>query len=339
MSPFYYFNPQQNQNQQGPQQPNPFAHQSPPYSPYTPTVDQTALYFTTPGLPESHSHQHSHRPSEEDLFHAAEPEYITYNHHPEFDQKQLVSSPTTQQNEEFWAIQHQSNTATTNTNNNSISVNTEYTTTTTTTNTPNNTASDFDYHSEYTATTTSAPTSAHTSVSSAASTAAYEQQQEWISAFDQPTPDMYLQPTGFAPPPPASLPEGAMSMEKRYQCPTCHKYFRRDLPRHLRTHETVARFTCPFSRDRCPHKRGQFNRPYDFKKHLLHGHFTFDEQKKVRGFRNLQSKLDYWGTCGCGERFKAGDWLDNHVLGGDRRCGLLVRLAKDGLCRSRNRSC
>lgn len=113
--------------------------------------------------------------------------------------------------------------------------------------------------------------------------------------------------------------------KKKYQCQICGKYFKRDLPRHLRTHQEVARFVCPYPRDNCPHKRGQFNRPYDFKKHLLHGHFVFDDQKTVRSFRDLKSKLHHYGTCVCGLRFEAGQWLDQHVLGGDNLCPYLVR--------------
>jgi hypothetical protein len=113
--------------------------------------------------------------------------------------------------------------------------------------------------------------------------------------------------------------------EKKYQCHVCGRFFRRDLPRHLRTHQEVARFLCPYPRAHCPHKRGQFNRPYDFKKHLLHGHFVFDDQKTVRSFRDLRSKLAYPGTCVCGMRFRAGEWLDQHVLGGDRPCPFLEK--------------
>lgn len=112
-------------------------------------------------------------------------------------------------------------------------------------------------------------------------------------------------------------------VEKRYQCQICHKYFRRDLPRHMRTHQETARFTCPFPRKHCPHKRGQFNRPYDFKKHLLHGHFVFDDQKNVRAYRDLKRKLGCMGVCMCGTRFLAEAWLDCHVLSKDKRCALL----------------
>lgn len=124
---------------------------------------------------------------------------------------------------------------------------------------------------------------------------------------------------------------GSDSQHKKFQCHICGKYFRRDLPRHLRTHQEVARFVCPYPQDTCPHKRGQFNRPYDFKKHLLHGHFVFDEQKTVRSFRDLHSKLPYMGTCICGMRFSADDWLNNHVLGGDQSCPYLVRSISDNL--------
>lgn len=101
---------------------------------------------------------------------------------------------------------------------------------------------------------------------------------------------------------------------KKYHCPVCKKYFRRDLPRHLRIHQRVARFVCPYPRDQCSHKRGQFNRPYDYKKHLLHSHFQFDEAKLVRGFRDLKSKLTHYGSCNCGKRFRADKWLDDHVM-------------------------
>lgn len=113
--------------------------------------------------------------------------------------------------------------------------------------------------------------------------------------------------------------------KKKYECHICGKYFKRDLPRHLRTHQEVARFVCPYPRENCPHKRGQFNRPYDFKKHLLHGHFIFDDQKTVRSFRDLKSKLHHQGTCVCGLRFEASQWLDHHVLGGTNPCSYLVR--------------
>lgn len=124
-------------------------------------------------------------------------------------------------------------------------------------------------------------------------------------------------------------------LEKKYQCQICGKYFRRDLPRHLRTHLEITRFECPFPREICPHKQGQFNRPYDFKKHLLHGHFIFDDQKKVRSFRDLHQKLSYTGTCRCGLRFTAGEWLDKHVLAGDNRCPFLVKIPKDNLAATR----
>lgn len=125
------------------------------------------------------------------------------------------------------------------------------------------------------------------------------------------------------------------TMEKKYQCQICGKYFRRDLPRHLRTHLEITRFECPFPREICPHKQGQFNRPYDFKKHLLHGHFVFDDQKKVKSFRDLHAKLSYTGTCRCGLRFQAGEWLDEHVLDGKNRCPYLVKMPTDNLAATR----
>lgn len=134
-----------------------------------------------------------------------------------------------------------------------------------------------------------------------------------------------LQPFQALQPGPAAASGMANSahVEKRYQCQICHKYFRRDLPRHMRTHQETARFTCPFPRKHCPHKRGQFNRPYDFKKHLLHGHFVFDDQKNVRAYRDLKRKLGCMGVCMCGTRFLAEAWLECHILSKDKRCALL----------------
>jgi DNA-directed RNA polymerase subunit RPC12/RpoP len=128
-----------------------------------------------------------------------------------------------------------------------------------------------------------------------------------------------------------SGPTASLGGEKKYKCNICGKYFRRDLPRHIRTHQKTARFVCPFPRATCPHKRGQFNRPYDFKKHLLHGHFVFDDQKTVRSFRDLCSKLSYPGTCMCGMRFVAKDWLDSHVLNANTHCPCLERHMSDNL--------
>lgn len=151
--------------------------------------------------------------------------------------------------------------------------------------------------------------------------------------------DMALSGDHSAHGPTAGGSDSSQTMEKKYQCQICGKFFRRDLPRHLRTHQEVARFTCPYPRDRCPHKRGQFNRPYDFKKHLLHAHFTFDDQKRVRSFRNLRSKLAHTGTCACGRRFTANEWLDEHVLDGQLRCELLIPVAAmDNLAATRGSS-
>lgn len=122
--------------------------------------------------------------------------------------------------------------------------------------------------------------------------------------------------------------EGGRSSDERRKrssvCPICKKVLKRDLTRHMRTHEEVGRFICPFPREQCSHKRGQFNRPYDFKKHLLHQHFNFDKAKQVRKYRDLQSKLTCHGKCPCGQGdFLAQDWLSNHVLGGDNICPLI----------------
>ncbi len=110
-------------------------------------------------------------------------------------------------------------------------------------------------------------------------------------------------------------------------CPICNEYLVRDLPRHMRIHEPDGRFKCPFPRHLCRHKRGQFNRKYDFKKHLLHTHFRFDYDKIVNRFKNLNSKLGHEGVCvHCGRRSTGEDWLENHILTSDenKRCKALI---------------
>ncbi|KAF5210447.1 hypothetical protein E0198_003323 [Clavispora lusitaniae] len=96
-------------------------------------------------------------------------------------------------------------------------------------------------------------------------------------------------------------------------CSICGRRITRDMTRHMRTHQLVKRFVCKFPKDSCRHRSGQFNRRYDFKKHLLNNHFVFDDQK-VKKVHNLKGKLNDWGTCHCGQRFVSSDWLDNHIL-------------------------
>lgn len=110
-------------------------------------------------------------------------------------------------------------------------------------------------------------------------------------------------------------------------CKICEKVIRRDMSRHMRIHEEVSRFRCVYPRGNCAHKTGFFNRQYDFKKHLLHFHFEFDDGE-VKKFYSLNEKLPHWGTCTCGVRFTGGDWLNNHVLTKDpqKLCSHLKRL-------------
>lgn len=157
-------------------------------------------------------------------------------------------------------------------------------------------------------------------------------QQPNINIPQQLNSDYMTQFTGYAqhssstPPSTTSNSSSSVGGQKRkYTCKICGKQFMRDLPRHMRTHEEVARFSCPYPRSYCPHKRGQFNRPYDFKKHLLHGHFIFDD-KSAKSYKDLKSKLSSHGTCSsCGVRYKADDWINDHILGSDHaiKCPLL----------------
>lgn len=101
-------------------------------------------------------------------------------------------------------------------------------------------------------------------------------------------------------------------------CSICSKRIARDMTRHMRIHQSEKRFNCLFPKEACRHKSGQFNRRYDFKKHLLNKHFVFDDPSIGR-VHNLRDMLNDWGTCPCGRRFSSSDWLKNHILTEDRQ--------------------
>ncbi|CAH2350378.1 hypothetical protein CLIB1423_01S08746 [[Candida] railenensis] len=99
-------------------------------------------------------------------------------------------------------------------------------------------------------------------------------------------------------------------------CSVCSKRITRDMSRHMRTHQIIPRFQCSFPKSQCNHKSGRFNRPYDFKKHLLNRHFKFDNPE-IKKIHNLSDKLNHPGLCPCGLRFISKDWLDEHILTND----------------------
>lgn len=114
-------------------------------------------------------------------------------------------------------------------------------------------------------------------------------------------------------------------------CSICDKYIVRDFSRHLRIHDEVGRFRCIFPPIYCKHKSRKFNRPYDYKKHLLNVHFKF-EDSAARLAPNLTEKLQIKGQCSaCGERFVANDWLEQHILTTDltMKCHELQRMETD----------
>lgn len=100
-------------------------------------------------------------------------------------------------------------------------------------------------------------------------------------------------------------------------CSICDRFISRDYSRHMRIHNEAGRFKCVFPPGYCNHKSRKFNRPYDFKKHLLNMHFRFDEVA-AKLAPNLTEKLNAGGHCtACGDRFVASEWLDNHILSKD----------------------
>ncbi|CAI5760602.1 unnamed protein product [Candida verbasci] len=113
-------------------------------------------------------------------------------------------------------------------------------------------------------------------------------------------------------------------------CTICGKRITRDKQRHMRTHQSESRFSCKFPKTQCHHKSGKFNRPYDFKKHLLNRHFIFDDPK-IKKLHNLSDKLDHLGTCSCGLRFIGRIWLEDHILTDDiyNQCSLIKQEAQN----------
>ncbi|CAN3371939.1 hypothetical protein DIURU_004408 [Diutina rugosa] len=107
-------------------------------------------------------------------------------------------------------------------------------------------------------------------------------------------------------------------------CTVCGRRILRDMARHMRTHQETPRFVCMFhTMGKCTHKSGRFNRPYDFKKHLLNRHFKFDDPK-IKQMHNLSDKLDHFGECGCGFKGDGKRWLDDHMLTSKpTRCSML----------------
>lgn len=117
-------------------------------------------------------------------------------------------------------------------------------------------------------------------------------------------------------------------MPKGSVCNICERFISRDFSRHMRIHDEIGRFRCVFPSS-CNHRSGKFNRPYDYKKHLLNMHFKFDSPK-AKAAPNLTEKLQVWGSCGaCGQQFTGNDWLEHHVLTSDlvKRC---PELSKNG---------
>ncbi|CAI5760601.1 unnamed protein product [Candida verbasci] len=105
-------------------------------------------------------------------------------------------------------------------------------------------------------------------------------------------------------------------------CHVCNKFISRDLTRHMRIHNEIGRFQCVYPKHMCNHKTQNFNRPYDYKKHLLHRHFIFDKPEG-KSANKLTDKLPITGACSaCGARFVASEWLDDHILTKDlkKRC-------------------
>lgn len=132
---------------------------------------------------------------------------------------------------------------------------------------------------------------------------------------------------------PSKMSDKKLSVKKKKApkgtiCSICDRFISRDFSRHMRIHNELGRFQCMFPRSYCKHRSGKFNRPYDYKKHLLNMHFNFDDPSAKTAV-NLTDKLNVPGQCNaCGQKFIANDWLDQHILTKDlsKKCAELQRL-------------
>lgn len=112
-------------------------------------------------------------------------------------------------------------------------------------------------------------------------------------------------------------------------CPFCQRQFKNKpyLARHLKKHDTVKDFKCPFFNEKeskCHHLNGEFSRKDTFKAHLKSIHFIYPVGvlKQDRG----TSK----GRCaGCYEEFQSNNqWLNDHIE--TNECsGLVSNKSKD----------
>lgn len=95
-------------------------------------------------------------------------------------------------------------------------------------------------------------------------------------------------------------------------CQVCGKRSN-DMLRHIRIHDTNPRFRCKFPSSKCNYKTINYKRRYEFKRHLLSKHFTFDDIRMDRKM-TVSSVLDHVGNCACGLHTTGRLWLDNHIL-------------------------
>lgn len=109
-------------------------------------------------------------------------------------------------------------------------------------------------------------------------------------------------------------------------CPICGRNNFKLLKRHIKIHENNPRFRCRFPKLICNFKTNTYNRPFDYKRHLTNKHLKFDD-KKVKKLLSLTNKLEYPGTCPCGQKFIAKFWLSRHILtdNANERCPLFSK--------------
>lgn len=99
-----------------------------------------------------------------------------------------------------------------------------------------------------------------------------------------------------------------------HKCPFCQRQFKNKsyLSRHLKKHDTVKDFKCPFFNEqhtKCHHLNGEFSRKDTFKAHLKSIHFIYPI-----GVAKCDRNLSIGRCAGCFQEFKNNnEWLNEHI--------------------------
>lgn len=123
-------------------------------------------------------------------------------------------------------------------------------------------------------------------------------------------------------PKPKPKPKLSSVVSRGKWCPRCG-VFARKWRKHVKRCHRPKRFVCNFwVLEKCSPSGGVFLDAISLKRHLLNRHFKFDNGE-INWRISFGDKAHLLGTCECGFRTTAREWLDHHVLtDSSQRCQL-----------------